>query len=363
MHIVSIVGARPNFVKLAPLARKFADDPDIRHTIIHTGQHYDATLSDSFFQVLDIPAPHHNLGVGSATHGVQTGKIMVQLDPLLSELQPDILLVLGDVNSTAAAAMVAAKIGIKIVHVEAGLRSFDRSMPEEINRIVTDQLSDLLFVTEQAGVVNLANEGIDSAKIHLVGNVMIDSLVHLLPKAEELVAWKKFRLDEGSYLLVTLHRPSNVDSKDVLEELVEALLEIANDHNILFPIHPRTKASLKKWHLLNTLRHHPHVITVGPQDYLSFLSLVTQARGVITDSGGIQEETTWLNIPCMTLRPNTERPSTIDIGTNELIKPGKKSLLDAFDRLNTGQWKEGMRPPLWDGNCAERILKIIKSTC
>lgn len=359
MHIVSIVGARPNFVKIAPIARACRAVEGVQHTLIHTGQHYDRAMSDSFFEVLGIPDADVNLNVGSGSHGVQTGKVMIAIEPVLQELRPDWVVTVGDVNSTAAAALVAVKLGLKTVHVEAGLRSFDRTMPEEINRLVTDAISDALFVTEQSAIDNLKQEGVSDEIVHFTGNVMIDSLVHALPKVNTTKAWEGFGLEKGSYVLVTLHRPSNVDNRESLAGLVRALVEIGQKTPVLFPAHPRTRARLNEFGLLETLLAGDGVQLTEPQDYQSFLSLVTGAKALLTDSGGIQEETTYLGIPCMTLRPNTERPSTIDLGTNELVRPEYAPVMEAFERIAAGNWKEGTIPPLWDGQAAERIVRIL----
>jgi len=359
MHIVSIVGARPNFVKIAPIARAAGQREGVHHTIIHTGQHYDAAMSASFFEVLDIPDPDINLEIGSGSHGVQTGKVMIALEPVLQELKPDWLLTVGDVNSTAAAALVAVKLGIRTAHVEAGLRSRDRAMPEEINRIVTDSISDALFVTEQAGLDNLMAEGVSDEKVHFTGNVMIDSLIYALPKAREKEAWGEIGVEKGEYVLVTLHRPSNVDQRDSLAGLVDALKQIAGRSPVVFPVHPRTRASLERFGLWEDLASAPGMHISEPLDYLTFLSLVSGSKALLTDSGGIQEETTYLGIPCVTLRPNTERPSTIDLGTNELVTPERDAVLEAFNRIATGAWKKGEVPPLWDGHAAERIVEIL----
>ncbi len=360
MHIVSIVGARPNFVKIAPVARAIQKDPSIRHTIIHTGQHYDDAMSASFFEALGIPAADYNLGVGSSSHGVQTGQIMIGLEPLFQELRPDWVLTVGDVNSTAAAAMVSVKLGIKTTHVEAGLRSFDRTMPEEINRLVTDSISDLLFVSEPSGVENLKREGVDDSKMRFVGNVMIDSLVYALPRIETREAWKSFDLKPNDYLLATFHRPGNVDEKESLTELVEALIAIAKKKPVLFPIHPRTKAKLEEFGMYDSFSKADGIHMTDPLDYITFLSLLSKSYALLTDSGGIQEETTFLKIPCFTLRPNTERPVTITQGTNRLVATSKDALLKEFADLEQGNWNTGNIPELWDGHTAERIVKEIK---
>jgi len=359
MHLLSIVGARPNFVKIAPIARAARALPGVKHTLVHTGQHYDQLMSDSFFNILEIPAPDVNLNVGSGSHGEQTGRAMIALEPVLQELRPNWVITVGDVNSTAAAALVAVKLGIRTAHVEAGLRSFDRSMPEEINRLVTDAISDALFVTEQAGLDNLRNEGVREEIIHFTGNVMIDSLVRALPRAREEQGWARQSLKQGDYVLVTLHRPSNVDSPSQLAGLVDALQQIGERCPVLFPVHPRTRARLKEFGLQESLTRGGGVSLTEPLDYLSFLSLVTGARAVLTDSGGIQEETTYLGIPCITLRPNTERPSTVELGTNELVEPSRDRVLEAFQRIDSNQWKQGVVPPLWDGHAAERVVDLL----
>lgn len=359
MKIVSIVGARPNFVKIAPISWALRRREHVDHRIIHTGQHFDTSLSSSFFDTLDIPEPNLNLDVGSSSHGVQTGTIMCKLEPVLNEIRPDWVVVVGDVNSTVAATLVASKLGLRTAHVEAGLRSFDRTMPEEINRLVTDSISDLLFVTEQAALDNLSREGVPDEKVHFVGNVMIDTLIKILPKAREVAAWSEYGVDPGKYLVVTLHRPSNVDSYDSLKGLMDALVKISHDSPLIFPMHPRTRNKLKEFGILEDVQSHRGLIIAEPVDYLSFLSLVTGATGVITDSGGIQEETTYLGIPCITLRPNTERPVTIELGTNELIEPTGRSLMEAFNRLSAGTWKKGVIPKFWDGRTAERIADVL----
>ena len=362
MHIVSIVGARPNFIKIAALDNEIRNHPNIKHTLIHTGQHYDEALSNSFFNILNIKDPDHNLGIGSGSHGVQTGRIMIELEPLLVSLKPDWVVTVGDVNSTAAAAFVAVKLGLKTAHIEAGLRSFDRTMPEEINRLVTDSISDLLFVTEQSGIDNLRREGVSNDKIHFVGNVMIDTLIRLLPKVKEKKTWENYNLQPGKYITVTLHRPSNVDNGELFLELMETLIEISVYYPIIFPVHPRTRKSFEKFGLTHSLSKSTNLILTEPLDYLSFLSLVSQSRALMTDSGGLQEETTFLGIPCLTLRNNTERPVTIELGTNNLVTPNKASIDEAFELLKTDKWKKGSIPPLWDGQAAKRIVEILQKS-
>lgn len=361
MHLLSVVGARPNFVKIAPLTWEMAKRPEIRHTLVHTGQHYDQSMSDSFFNALDIPHPDINLNIGSGKHGEQTGKIMMAMEPVLEDLRPDWVITVGDVNSTMAASLVAVKLGIRAVHVEAGLRSDDRSMPEEINRLVTDAVSDLLLVTEQSGLDHLRTEGVDERKIRFTGNVMIDSLVKALPKIRKLKAWQDFGLEKGNYLLVTLHRPSNVDNRESLADLIDALITLSHKIPVLFPVHPRTRGRIEEFGLMPSVDDAPGFHLEMPLDYIRFLSLVTGASALATDSGGIQEETTYLGIPCITLRPNTERPSTILLGTNELVEPTGENLTHSVEKVLRNEWKSGTVPPLWDGRAAERIIdEIIK---
>ena len=310
MHILHVVGARPNLMKVAPVLSALRQYPKIKQSLIHTGQHYDTNMSDVFFQQLEIPAPDVNLGVGSGSHARQTADIMSRFEPIVLERKPDMVLVYGDVNSTVAAALVCSKLQIKVGHVEAGLRSFDRGMPEEINRLVTDQLADLLFTPSEDGDQNLAREGIPASKVYRVGNVMIDSLVRLLPVAME----KKLKGLPDRYVLVTLHRPANVDDDRILKIILGYLLELNSQVKVVFPVHPRTRKRIADFGIevskLNLL---------DPLPYIEFLSLQRRATVVVTDSGGIQEETTYLNVPCLTLRSNTERPITVTVGTNILV--------------------------------------------
>jgi UDP-N-acetylglucosamine 2-epimerase (non-hydrolysing) len=359
VNIVSIVGARPNFVKLAPLCWELENYSQVNHTVIHTGQHYDSLMSESFFSTLMINKPKININVGSTTHGKQTGRIMIQLEPVLQEIQPNWVITLGDVNSTVAASLVAVKLGIKTCHVEAGLRSFDRTMPEEINRIVTDSISDLFFVSEKSGVVNLQNEGKSPEQIKMVGNIMIDVLAKMLPQASTMEEWLKFKLKENQYIVGTFHRPSNVDSQERLKLLVDVIGFIATDWPIILPLHPRTQANLEKYDLMQKLNDTSGIVIIPPLDYISFLSLITKAMAVVTDSGGIQEETTWLGVPCLTMRENTERPITITSGTNKLVAMDKNNILDCLHQIARGDWKQGVRPPLWDGRTAQRIIEIL----
>lgn len=358
--ICHIVGARPNFMKAAPVIRALAHK-GIFQKIIHTGQHYDARMSDIFFDQLGLPKPDINLEVGSSSHAVQTAQIMMRFEPVLLEQKPDMVLVYGDVNSTVAAAMVCTKLGVPIGHVEAGLRSFDRTMPEEINRLITDQLADLLFTPSSDGDSNLEREGIAHEKIFFVGNVMIDTLVRLLPLVGNYWTEDKFYLngvdvEKRRYALVTLHRPSNVDNPDLLNKIITALTKISHDIPILFPMHPRTQKMLQQTSgLVSTSQIH----ITNPLGYLEFLGLQQFAKLVITDSGGIQEETTFLGVPCLTLRANTERPITVKFGTNVLIGQDTERMIQEVDAILAGQIKKGVIPPLWDGHAAERIADII----
>lgn len=350
MRVWHVVGARPNFMKMAPVHAALARR-GIKQTIVHTGQHYDADMSGVFFRQLGIPAPDYNLEVGSSSHGEQTARVMLRLEPLVASHRPDWVLVYGDVNSTMAATVVCVKLGIRVAHVEAGLRSRDRGMPEEHNRIVTDHLADLLFTPSSDGDRNLRAEGISAKRVVRVGNVMIDTLVRLLPEARRLAP---FGLGEGTdpFVLVTLHRPSNVDDPHALARLIGALDEIATRIPVVFPMHPRTKARLKD---LGFSR----IRTEAPTGYLEFLALQSRAALVITDSGGIQEETTFLGVPCLTVRENTERPVTITVGTNELVGTSPVTLKRRAIAILRGGGKRGRVPPLWDGRAAERIAAAL----
>ena len=361
MHILHVVGARPNFMKAAPVLRALGAHPSVRQTLVHTGQHYDSAMSEVFFQQLGLPAPDFNLGVGSGTHAQQTAAIMQAFEPVLCERKPDVVLVYGDVNSTVAAALVCSKLGVKVAHVEAGLRSGDRTMPEEINRLLTDQLSDLLFTPSADGDENLAREGIDPAKVHRVGNVMIDSLLALLPRAENC-----FPSDVRSpYALVTLHRPSNVDDLPWLRELITTLSELSSELNIVFPVHPRTRQRLKDLAFTGAGRD-SRLRLMDPLPYLEFIALQRRATVVITDSGGIQEETTLLGVPCLTVRENTERPITLTLGTNQLVGRDLKKLRFAVEKIVRAESRpagacmpDTTNIPLWDGKAAERIATVL----
>ncbi|MGQ9685540.1 MAG: non-hydrolyzing UDP-N-acetylglucosamine 2-epimerase [Thiobacillaceae bacterium] len=357
-EVLCVVGARPNFMKIAPIMAAFADRP-VQARLVHTGQHYDTAMSDGFFEQLGIPRPHVNLEVGSASHAVQTAEIMRAFEPVLDQEAPRAVLVVGDVNSTLACALVAAKKGVPVIHVEAGLRSFDRRMPEEINRVLTDQISDLLFTTERGALDNLEREGIAQERVHFVGNVMIDTLRRNLdraiPAAETLG-----QLPAEGYAVLTLHRPSNVDDRDTLAGLLDAVGRIAARLPVAFPIHPRTRAAAERLGLGARLEQ-PGMRLLPPLGYLEMLGLTREATLVLTDSGGLQEETTALGVPCITLRENTERPVTLTEGTNTLTGPDPEKILQCFEDILTSGGKRGRIPEYWDGRASERIAAILRA--
>ena len=359
IKILNVAGARPNFMKVAPLVHEMNRHADIAHKLVHTGQHYDAMMSKVFFDDLGIPAPDVNLEVGAGERLAQIERIMTRFDPVVRAERPDAVLVVGDVNSTIACARVARSHGVKVVHVEAGLRSFDRAMPEEINRVETDQISDYLFVTEPSGMANIEREGL-AGRAYLVGNVMIDSLVAQLDRARDLKINARFGLERASYAVATFHRPSNVDELDALRGVVDIISHTCDGVPLVLPLHPRTRQALMRFGLLTELEKIKALHVSEPLGYLEFLSLVSGAKLVITDSGGIQEETTYLRIPCITMRNNTERPVTVDVGSNVLAgtDPGVvKSHIDSI--LEIGAPKCGM-PALWDGHAAVRIVARLR---
>ncbi len=365
--ILCVVGARPNFMKMAPIIaalKNLASKPSVH--LLHTGQHYDVAMNHQYFEALGIPAPDINLDVGSGSHAVQTAEVMRRVEPVMDNLKPSAVLVVGDVNSTIACALVAAKKSIPVIHVEAGLRSFDRSMPEEINRVLTDQISDLLFTTEQSGRDNLLREGIDAARIHFVGNVMIDTLLGNLDRAVPTSRIVRsadrpaFPAEKNEYALMTLHRPANVDDPAVLRTLLEAILTVSRQLSVIFPMHPRTKSMIDKFGF-NELLNVPQVLLLPPMGYLEMLGLMKDARVVLTDSGGIQEETTALGVPCITLRNNTERPITVHEGTNTIAGTDPKTILQVFDDVMRSGGKAGRAPEFWDGKAAVRIARIIEN--
>jgi len=356
-----IVGARPNFVKIAPIMRAIAASNHLNARLVHTGQHYDARMSEAFFEDLEIPSPDRYLGVGSGSHAQQTARIMQAYEPVLLEEDPDLLLVVGDVNSTLACSLVAAKLGVRVAHVEAGLRSYDRTMPEEINRLVTDGIADLLFTSCRDADRNLGREGIEAGKIHFVGNVMIDTLELSLPLAREKRSPERLALSPGEYAVATIHRPSNVDTPEGLDAVLTVFEELGTRLPILLPIHPRTAKRAEELGRAERMRRCPGLKLVDPLRYLEFLDLMRQARLVLTDSGGIQEETTILGIPCLTLRPNTERPITIEEGTNQLVGTNPAEVIAAALKVLETPTPGGVSIELWDGHAAERIVTTLET--
>ena len=356
MHVMHVVGARPNFMKVAPIVREMNGRPGrFQQILVHTGQHYDENMSRAFFDDLELPKPDVQLGIGSGSHAEQTGRMLPALEGEIVRCAPQLVIVVGDVNSTLAAALVCAKLGVPVAHVEAGLRSFDRSMPEEINRVLTDQVSDLLFTTEPSAERNLRREGIAPAKIHFVGNVMIDSLVSALPKAQRRDVRRQLGIEAGRYAVLTLHRPSNVDDTATLDDILQALEAVSERMPVVFPVHPRTRKRLaERAHRGQALR------LIEPLGYLDFLKLLADCRFVLTDSGGVQEETTYLGVPCLTLRPSTERPITVELGTNRLVASNRRAIEAAVTTVLASEpGTSHVKPPLWDGSSARRIVDIL----
>ena len=363
-----VAGARPNFMKLAPVVRALKArgaalaERNLSWRIVHTGQHYDQGMNDIFFSELGIPKPDVNLNVGSGSHGAQTARILERYEAHLLKMRSAATVVFGDVNSTAACALAAVKLNIPVVHVEAGLRSFDRSMPEEINRIVTDALSRILLVSEPSGVENLKREGVDEGKIHLVGNVMMDTLAHELPKAKESHIRDRLDLKPGeAYALVTMHRPANVDDPAVIKPLLECLAGFSKRLPMVFPVHPRTQKAMDKCGFQSLFEAHPAFKCVSPLPYRDNLCLMSGAKVVLTDSGGMQEETTFLKVPCLTLRDNTERPITVEMGTSRLVGNDPEKVRLGLEDVMRGRWPEGKDIPLWDGRAGDRIVGILLS--
>jgi UDP-N-acetylglucosamine 2-epimerase (non-hydrolysing) len=361
MKVMHIAGARPNFMKIAPIMEEMAKYPArFQQVLVHTGQHYDDEMSQVFFDDLDLPTPNVYLGVGSGSHAQQTARIMLAFEPVLLEHRPDWVIVVGDVNSTVACALTAAKLGIKVAHVEAGLRSFDRTMPEEFNRVLTDHIADLLFTTEPSANENLRREGIPEEKVHFVGNVMIDTLLRHKERALTLDVLGKYGLEPQGFALLTLHRPSNVDVPEVLAGILDALAEIRVRLPILFPAHPRTVERIQEFGFEGRLAAMPNLRVTEPLGYLEFLNLMANARLVLTDSGGIQEETTILGVPCLTLRENTERPVTVTQGTNTVVGSDPQRIVAEALAILDGKGKTGRVPELWDGRAAERIVSVLQ---
>ncbi len=360
--LVCVVGARPNFMKIAPIYKALALRRSIEPFLVHTGQHYDEAMKETFFRQLSIPEPEVDLGVGSGSHAFQTAQIMQRFEPVLDEAAPFAVLVVGDVNSTIACALVAAKKQVPVIHVEAGLRSFDRTMPEEINRVLTDQLSELLFTTERSANDNLLREGIEASKIHFVGNVMIDALFGHLTQAlppQETLARFGYRL-ASEYGVLTLHRPANVDEPKVLKRVLEVLSRISRKLPLVFPCHPRTFKMIEQFGLQGRLAE-AEILVTPPLGYLEMLGLIRSAKLVLTDSGGLQEETTALGVPCLTLRENTERPVTVSEGTNTVVGTDPDRIQESVEEILTTGGKRGRIPALWDGRAAERIVQVIEA--
>ena len=361
MKIISVVGARPNFMKIAPLHRAFSKRITINSVIVHTGQHYDERMSDIFFNQLELPKPDYYLGIGGGSHTYQKANVMLAFEKIIQKEKPDLILVVGDVNATAACSITGVKMGFPVAHIEAGLRSNDRKMPEEINRIITDAISNYLFVTEQSGMINLAKENVPDEKVFFVGNVMIDSLVHFREKASKGNILQDNNLDQKDYVLMTMHRPSNVDNKEGLINILTIIKNITALKKVVFPIHPRTANNMKKYELYDELIKIKKLILIEPQGYLQFLQLMDNATFIITDSGGIQEETTFLQVPCLTFRNSTERPVTVTLGTNILMPDlNPVTVQKEVMKIIKGNAKKGTIPPLWDGQTAERIADILE---
>ncbi len=355
-----VAGARPNFMKLAPVVRALDKDAGLSYRIVHTGQHYDPGMNDIFFEELGIPAPDIHLGVGSGTHGAQTARILEGYEKHLLASRPDGTVVFGDVNSTVACALAASKLNIPVVHVEAGLRSFDRTMPEEINRIMTDAIADLLLVSEPSGEKNLKREGVASEKIKLVGNVMIDTLMKELPLARELKTRDRFGLANEPYGLLTMHRPSNVDDDDSLRDLLTLFQTLSDTLPLIFPMHPRTQKAATDIGMMALLEKSSNLHIAKPLSYRENLSLMASAKLVLTDSGGMQEESASLGVPCLTMRPNTERPVTVTLGTSRLVGNDPEQIADGFKQIIEGRWHDKKEIPLWDGRTGERVVQELK---
>ncbi|MDH5545607.1 MAG: UDP-N-acetylglucosamine 2-epimerase (non-hydrolyzing) [Gammaproteobacteria bacterium] len=365
--VLCVVGARPNFMKIAPIMRAFKAQGKAKAVLVHTGQHYDKAMKHQFFDQLGIPEPDIDLEVGSGSHAVQTAEVMKRFEPVIDEQKPSAILVVGDVNSTIACALVASKKNIPVIHVESGLRSYDRQMPEEVNRVLTDQISDWLYTTEKSAEDNLAREGIDRARVIFAGNVMIDTLMYNLGNSVSskttLTAFekgRKFLEQNGQYAVVTMHRPSNVDNQEILTRLLSTLTTVSKDIPIVFPVHPRTQKQIESFGLEEFFEN-DNVLKMTPLGYLELLGLVSDAKVVLTDSGGIQEETTALGVPCITLRENTERPITVTEGTNTVVGTDPDKILTAFADVMKNGGKAGRKPDLWDGKAAERIVEHINS--
>lgn len=358
-RVLTVVGTRPNFIKITQFHKAFAEQEGLEHKLLHTGQHFDKNMSDVFFDELKIPEPNYHLGVTANSVVSQQADIMLGLEKVFNEYKPDLVNVVGDVNSTFSAAFTAQKSGIKIAHIESGLRSYDRGMPEEINRLLTDEITDYYFVTEQSGYDNLIADGRSKDKIFFVGNTMIDTLYAFKENIAASKIMNDLGVEKGNFCLVTMHRPATVDFEEGCKKMVDLFTEASQNYNIVFPIHPRTKKNMAKYDLYKTLEENPKIHLLGPLGYLDFQNLVSNSAFCLTDSGGIQEETTYLRVPCITLRPNTERPSTIEIGTNTLMDFDVYKVLSVIETITDGSYKKGVIPPLWDGKASWRIAENI----
>lgn len=359
--ILTVVGTRPNFIKITQFEKEFAKYPEeFEFKLLHTGQHYDKAMSKVFFEQLKLREPDYYLGIGAGQPAVQMGEIMIKLTEVMTEWTPDLIVVVGDVNSTLAAAIAANKMHVPIAHLESGLRSNDHSMPEEINRLLTDRITNLYFVTEQSGLDNLEADGQPKEKIHFVGNTMIDTLVGFSKEIDNAPILEELGVEPGNYALLTMHRPRNVDNAESLNKMIKMITFVGKRFPVVFPVHPRTRKRLETFGLIEEFNAIPNMVQSGPMDYLSFQKLIAQSKVVVTDSGGIQEETTFQQVPCLTIRPNTERPSTITLGTNELLDFDLDVIEDRIVRIENGTYKKGEVPPLWDGKATQRIVEVLR---
>lgn len=360
--IITVVGTRPNFIKITQLDNELNKfNGYFEHVLVHTGQHFDKNMSEVFFEQFKLRQPNYIMDIKGQSPASQIGAIIIELEKIIQIEKPDLVIVVGDVNSTMAASISANKCGVKVAHLESGLRSFDLEMPEEINRLVTDKIADIFFVTEQSGYDHLVNEGTDKSKIHFVGNTMIDTLVAFEPEIQRSDILHRLDMDSKPFVLMTMHRPSNVDSKERLEILLDIIDHICVNQFLIWPIHPRTLSNLKKFDLYQRFEANKKIITTEPLDYFAFQKLISAAAFIVTDSGGIQEETTFRRIPCLTLRENTERPSTVTIGSNELISYNAEAVIAKIEEIVHGKYKQGQIPPLWDGKATERIALVLKN--
>ncbi len=359
--ILTVVGTRPNFIKITQFEKEFSKYPDeFEFRLLHTGQHYDKAMSEVFFEQLKLREPDFYLGISANQPGIQMGEIMIKLTEVMTNWRPDLIVVVGDVNSTFAAALTANKMNVPIAHLESGLRSRDHSMPEEINRLLTDRITDYYFITEQSGIDNLLADGQPKEKLHFVGNTMIDTLVAFSKEIAAAPILEELGVEKGNYALLTMHRPRNVDNPESLKKMINMITFIGKRFPVVFPVHPRTRKRLETFGLIDAFNAIPNLVQSGPMDYLSFQKLIAQSKVVVTDSGGIQEETTFRQVPCLTIRPNTERPSTLTLGTNELLDFDLDVIENRIIRIENGTYKKGEIPPLWDGKATERIVGVLR---